>query len=100
MLHVNDAESILNMMMDSSSTFTTLSRLSMKSTDQILRICYWFAESVITGYIPMQTGKACLSLSLYDGYTAGISDNQRYRVLGNGWTVPVIEKILSALCGD
>lgn len=94
MLHVNDVESILNMMMDSSSTFTTLSRLSMKSTDQILRICYWFAESVITGYIPMQTGKTCLSLSLYDGYTASISDNQRYKVLGNGWTVPVIENIL------
>lgn len=31
---------------------------------------------------------------LPDNYTAGISDNQRYKVLGNGWTVPVIEKIL------
>lgn len=31
---------------------------------------------------------------LPDNYTKGISDNQRYKVLGNGWTVPVIEKIL------
>lgn len=32
---------------------------------------------------------------LPDNYTQGISDNQRYKVLGNGWTVSVIEKILS-----
>lgn len=31
---------------------------------------------------------------LPDNYTATISDNQRYKVLGNGWTVPVIEYIL------
>lgn len=31
---------------------------------------------------------------LPDDYTKGISNNQRYKVLGNGWTVPVIEKIL------
>ncbi len=34
---------------------------------------------------------------LPDDYTKGISDNQRYKVLGNGWTVPVIEKILKEL---
>lgn len=28
------------------------------------------------------------------GYTSNISDNQRYKVLGNGWTVGVIEEIL------
>lgn len=31
---------------------------------------------------------------LPDGYTKTISDNQRYQVLGNGWTVPVIEFLL------
>lgn len=34
---------------------------------------------------------------LPDNYTKGISNNQRYKVLGNGWTVPVIEKILKDL---
>jgi DNA (cytosine-5)-methyltransferase 3A len=30
-----------------------------------------------------------------DGYTACVSDSQRYRMLGNGWTVAVISYILS-----
>jgi DNA (cytosine-5)-methyltransferase 1 len=30
-----------------------------------------------------------------DGYTQGVSDTQRYRMLGNGWTVDVIAHILS-----
>jgi len=30
-----------------------------------------------------------------DGYTEGVSDTQRYRMLGNGWTVPVIKHILN-----
>ena len=31
---------------------------------------------------------------LPDDYTRAVSDNQRYKLLGNGWTVPVIEYIL------
>ena len=34
---------------------------------------------------------------LPDNYTAPASDNQRYKVLGNGWTCPVIEYILDNL---
>lgn len=30
-----------------------------------------------------------------DGYTEGVSDTQRYRMLGNGWTIDVIAHILS-----
>jgi site-specific DNA-cytosine methylase len=30
-----------------------------------------------------------------DGYTEGVSDTQRYRMLGNGWTVEVIKHIFS-----
>lgn len=30
-----------------------------------------------------------------DGYTEGVSDTQRYRMLGNGWTIEVISHILS-----
>ena len=32
-----------------------------------------------------------------DNYTEGISDNQRYKLLGNGWTVDVIAHILEGL---
>jgi site-specific DNA-cytosine methylase len=34
-----------------------------------------------------------------DGYTAGVSDGQRYNMLGNGWTVDVIAHILSGMLG-
>lgn len=37
---------------------------------------------------------------LPDDYTKGISDNQRYKVLGNGWTVTVIEKIFENLTAN
>ena len=32
-----------------------------------------------------------------DGYTSSCSDNQRYKMLGNGWTVKVIAHILSGI---
>lgn len=32
-----------------------------------------------------------------DGYTAYVSDSQRYKILGNGWTIDVIAYILSYL---
>jgi len=31
------------------------------------------------------------------GYTKGVSDNQRYKILGNGWTVDVIAHILEGI---
>lgn len=34
---------------------------------------------------------------LPDGYTSSISTNQRFKCLGNGWTVPVIEYILGKM---
>mgnify|MGYP000879194281 CR=1 FL=1 len=33
--------------------------------------------------------------TLPDNYTIGVSDSQRYKMLGNGWTVDVIAHILS-----
>ena len=35
--------------------------------------------------------------TLPDNYTAGISNSQRYKCIGNGWTVDVIAHILSSL---
>ena len=35
--------------------------------------------------------------TLPDNYTAGVSDTQRYRMLGNGWTVEVVAHIFRGL---
>ena len=38
--------------------------------------------------------------TLPDGYTEGVSNTQRYKCLGNGWTAEVIIHILSQLMAD
>jgi len=35
-----------------------------------------------------------------DNYTEGVSESQRYNMLGNGWTVDVIAHIFSSLKGE
>jgi len=37
--------------------------------------------------------------TLTDDYTSGISDTQRFKAIGNGWTVDVIVHILKGLKG-
>jgi len=50
---------------------------------------------LIDGYIRKLTPIECERLqTLPDDYTAGVSDTQRYKCLGNGWTVDVIAHIL------
>ncbi|AOY77213.1 DNA (cytosine-5-)-methyltransferase [Clostridium formicaceticum] len=50
---------------------------------------------LIEGYIRKLTPVECERLqTLPDNYTRGISDTQRYKMLGNGWTVDVISHIL------
>ena len=39
-------------------------------------------------------------MTLPDGYTAGVSDSQRYKALGNGWTAEVIIHILNGALKD
>jgi site-specific DNA-cytosine methylase len=51
--------------------------------------------SVDRGYCRMMTPLECERLqTVPEGYTEGISQSQRYRILGNGWTVDVISHIL------
>jgi DNA (cytosine-5)-methyltransferase 3A len=51
---------------------------------------------LIEGYIRKLTPIECERLqTLPDNYTEGISNTQRYKALGNGWTVDVIAHILS-----
>lgn len=50
----------------------------------------------ITSLIRRLTPVECERLqTVADGYTAHVSDTQRYRMLGNGWTIDVIAHILS-----
>ena len=52
----------------------------------------------ITSRIRRLTPTECERLqTVKDGYTAHVSDSQRYKMLGNGWTVDVIAYIFSYL---
>lgn len=56
-------------------------------------------HGVLTGgYIRKLTPIECERLqTMPDNYTAGVSDSQRYKMLGNGWTVDVIAHLLKGL---
>ena len=96
---VEDVEKNLNIKKDSSSTFTTSHLLNTKNLEQALIIYYLFAKNVIIGYTPSKTQIKNLSLnfSLKHGYTDCVSNTQRYKMLGNGWTVSVVSHIFSYL---
>jgi len=53
---------------------------------------------LIDGYIRKLTPIECERLqTLPDNYTEGVSNTQRYKCLGNGWTVDVIAHLLGYL---
>ena len=53
---------------------------------------------LVEGYIRKLTPIECERLqTLTDNYTEGISNSQRYKCLGNGWTVDVIAHILKGI---
>ena len=35
--------------------------------------------------------------TLPDDYTLGISDNQRYKMIGNGWTIEIIKHLFKVI---
>ncbi len=103
---VKIVEKNLFMKKNNNSTSTILNHLDMKVKEQILIILYWFAESATTGSIHQKIKKINLSFKIEDGYTKfGIINNekvktsntQRYKMLGNGWTVEVIKHIFKEL---
>lgn len=56
---------------------------------------------LIEGYIRKLTTVECERLqTLPDNYTEGISNSQRYKCLGNGWTVDVVSHILKHIKAD
>lgn len=53
---------------------------------------------LVEGYIRKLTPIECERLqTLPDNWTQGVSDSQRYKALGNGWTVDVIAHILKGI---
>lgn len=96
---VKDAEKGFLIRRGNNTTFTTSSHLSIKNIEQMLTILYYFAVNVIDGFIHEEIGikSTSLLLILDDGYTEGISNSQRYKAIGNGWTVDVIAHIFSFL---
>lgn len=53
---------------------------------------------LIEGYIRKLTSIECERLqTVPDGYTEGVSNSQRYKMLGNGWTVDVIVEFFKHL---
>lgn len=71
-----------------------------KPTEQELITLYYSAMSAITGCILNETKIMSLSKVVFDihhGYTFGVSDNQRYKMLGNGWTVDAIAHIFKGM---
>lgn len=53
---------------------------------------------LVEGYIRKLTPIECERLqTLPDNYTEGVSDNQRYKMLGNAWTADVIQHIFKYL---
>lgn len=82
---------------DTSSIYTTLLALGINNIEQMLATFYLFAKNATTGYTHDTTSKKNLSVQfkINDGYTSCVSNSQRYKMLGNGWTVDVIAHILS-----
>jgi len=55
-------------------------------------------DSVDTQHIRKLTVTECERLqTVPDGYTCGVSNTQRYKMLGNGWTVDVVKHIFEGL---
>jgi DNA (cytosine-5)-methyltransferase 3A len=56
---------------------------------------------LVEGYIRKLTPVECERLqTLPDNYSEGVSNAQRYKMLGNGWTVDIISWILSFITQD
>jgi len=68
-----------------------LYHLDINNIEQILIILYCFAKNAIDGCIATKIQIENLYLSLTNGYTNhNISNSQRYKMIGNGFTVNVI----------
>lgn len=62
---------------------------------------WWMRPKTYSSWIRKLTPIECERLQwVPDNYTSCVSDNQRYKMLGNWWSVPVIEWIFSYIIKD
>ena len=94
MLLAKYAKNVIQEEKDLNFMYTISSHLDTKDIEQILIILYYYAKNVIDGCIAKKIKIKNLSLSLTNGYTFSVSNTQRYRMLGNGFTVDIIKHIL------
>lgn len=81
--------------------YTTLYRLNIRNIEQMLITLYWFAKSVIdlSTLKKIKIKNILLNYEFENSYTLVpfgkrmMSNSQRYKMLGNGWTVDVISHI-------
>lgn len=96
---VEDADVGTKNRKDMSSIYTILYRLDTRSIEQMLTILYLFAKSAISGFTQNEINQEILSVqfNLISGYTACVSDTQRYKMLGNGWNVETVAHIFKQI---
>jgi len=76
--------------------FITLNHLNLENNDLNWITSFSYVISAINGFIQKETLKENISLDLYfrEGWTAGVSDSQRYKQCGNAVTTNVIMSII------
>ena len=80
--------------------FTTLNHSDIKNLEQKLITLSLFVIRAIIGFIPkeiLNQDTFTIDIKTKVGWTYGISNSQRYKVLGNAVTVNVIKEIMKRL---
>ena len=80
---------------DKNFTSITSYRLSQNTIEQMLIIYYWYAKNAIIGSTHQKTKTEILYLNvrINECYTSMLSKAKAGSLLGDGWTLPVIEHI-------
>ena len=94
--HARDVES--NVELDQTDMFITSAHgQNLKTLDLNLQTLFYSVSSVIDLFTLEKIQKGSLlkiSIEYSCGFTSMISNTQRYRSIGNGWTIDVISHIL------
>jgi hypothetical protein len=94
--HADDAALNIPMINQSIKSITSEAEVSFLSYAQTLTTLCCYVSHVITSFIPdvtLPTSSLSLNLTTSKGWTAGQSDTQRYKQLGNAVAAPVAEWI-------
>jgi len=90
---VENAELISTQNQVQNLTCITSYRLSQSSIEQMLIIYYWYAKNAIIGFTHQKIKIEILYLNvrIIEGYCDILTRNKAASLLGDGWTLPIIE---------